>query len=100
MNFLKQKIIMGNDEFILYTRKQYPNCKIKTIDLGRFIWEWIIEHDHHAKQVIEDMPCLWETKTGAKNIDEKKLPKTATQFEFDRTLLPELYSYLDELGQK
>lgn len=68
--------------------------------MGRFIWEWILEHDPNAKQVIEDMPCIWETKTGVKNINEKKLPKTATQFEFKRILLPELYGYLDELGSK
>lgn len=91
---------MGNDEFILYIRKQYSNCQINTKDLGRFIWEWILEHDLNARQVEEDMPCLWETKTGAKNINEKKLPKTATQFEFKRSLLPELYGYLDELGSK
>ena len=93
-------ITMGNDEFILYIRKQYPNCQLNTKDLGRFIWEWILEHDLNAKQVIEDMPCIWETKTGTKNINEKKLPKTATQFVFERSLLPELYGYLDELASK
>jgi hypothetical protein len=91
---------MGNDEFILYIRKQYPNCQINTKDLGRFIWEWILENDLSARQVIEDMPCFWETKDGAKNICEKKLPKTATQFEFKRILLPVLYDYLDYLGQQ
>jgi len=91
-------ITMGNDEFILYIRKQYPNCQLNTKDLGRFIWVLILEHDFNARQVEEDMPCIWETKTGAKNINEKKLPKTATQFEFKRSLLLELYGYLDELG--
>lgn len=89
---------MGNDEFILYIRKQHPNCQISTKDLGRYIWEWIIEHDHNAKQVEEDLPCLWTTNNGAKNIDDMKLPKTARQFEFDRNVLPELYYHLDELG--
>lgn len=97
---MNNNIIMGNDEFILYIRKQYPNCQINTRDLGRFIWEWILVHDLNAKQVTEDMPCLWETKNGAKNINEKKLPKTATQFEFNRYLLPELYDYLDKLGKQ
>lgn len=95
---MNPKITMGNDEFILYIRKQHPNCQISTKDLGRYIWEWIIEHDHNAKQVEEDLPCLWATNNGAKNIDEMKLPKTATQFEFNRNLLPELYCHLDELG--
>jgi len=55
-------ITMGNDEFILYIRKQYPNCQLNTKDLGRFIWVWILEHDFNARQVEEDMPCIWETK--------------------------------------
>lgn len=95
-----EKITMGNDEFILYIRKQYPNCQINTKDLGRLIWVWIIEHDSNAVQVEKNMPCLWETKDGAKNINEKKLPKTATQFEFKRSLLQALYGFLDELGSK
>lgn len=95
-----EKITMGNDEFILYIRKQHINCQINTKELGRLIWEWIIENDSNAKQVQEDMHCLWETKDGALNINKNKLPKTATQFKFNRNLLPELYDYLDKLGQQ
>jgi hypothetical protein len=91
---------MGNDEFILYIRKQHISCQISTKYLGRLIWEWIIENDSNAEQVQEDMPCLWETKDSAQNINKNKLPKTATQFKFDRALLPKLYDYLDKLGQQ
>lgn len=90
---------MGNDEFILYIRKRYPLCNIATDDLGKRIWVWILEKDKSAVQDKEDVPCLWASNTGDKNIDRLRLPKAATQFEFDRNILPDLYSYLDELGE-
>lgn len=43
---------MGNDEFILYIRKQPPCCQISTKDLGRNICEWIIEHDRNVIKSI------------------------------------------------
>lgn len=94
---MRDTIIMGNDEFILYIRKQNKSCSTSTKELGKKIWIWIESQDPTAKQVFEDMPCLWESSTNAKNIDPSILPKTATQFEFKRSLLPELYSYLDSL---
>lgn len=90
---------MGNDEFILYIRKQYPNCESHTDELGRLIWIWIEGHDSRASQIKKDLKCFWQTDVDAKNIDEKRLPKTATQFEFDRKILPDLYDYLDTLGR-
>ncbi|PKP52343.1 MAG: hypothetical protein CVT92_09260 [Bacteroidetes bacterium HGW-Bacteroidetes-1] len=91
---MKAKIQMGNDEFILYIRKT-SNCNKSNDLLGREIWKWL--RDKGAKKLFAEkpQPCFWET-TGP-SIDEKKLPQDATQFEFERAFLPELYDYLDEL---
>ena len=88
---MESKITMGNDEFILYIRKNSNTCNIKNDRLGRIIWKWL--RDRGASKIISDQPCLWGEK--ADNIDELGLPKTATQFSFDRSLLPDLYKYLD-----
>jgi transcriptional regulator with XRE-family HTH domain len=95
---MNTKITMGNDEFILYIRKIHTYCTTSNDRLGRLIWEWIEKRDATAKQLNDgkSMPCSW-TDTGA-HIGETKLPKTATQFEFERNLLPELYDHLDALG--
>jgi transcriptional regulator with XRE-family HTH domain len=95
---MSTRINMGNDEFILYIRKNRPNCTTGNDRLGRLIWEWIEKRDGTAKQLNDgkSMPCSWND-TGA-HIGETKLPKTATQFEFERNLLPELYYHLDALG--
>lgn len=96
---IKDSITMGNDEFILYVRKKNHLCEISTKELGKLIWLWIKEHDKSAIQAEQDMECYWETKSGAKNISEKKLPKTATQFTFRRSLISKLYAYLDDLSE-
>lgn len=88
---------MGNDEFILYIRKNY-NCSLRNPQLGKLIWIWIKEHDSNAQQTKEDDTCKWGDTFD--NANGTGLPKTATQFEFDRNLLPQLYNYLDELGQQ
>lgn len=86
-------IQMGDDEFILYIRKN-SNCKTHTNVLGREISKWF-----KAKGILpikRDVDCYWE-KIGAK-IDEEYLPKTAAQFEFDRALLSDLYNELDRIA--
>lgn len=92
------KIQMGNDEFILYIRKTSKSCSLINPDLGKKIWDWISSKDKSAGIIEEDVECLWGKDTP--NTGPLKLPKTATQFEFDRSLLPKLYNYLDELGLK
>lgn len=87
-------ITMGNDEFILYIRKT-SECKLVNNDLGRKIWDWISSNDKSAVIIKEDQPCLWGDNTP--NTGPRKLPKTATQFRFDRKILPDLYDYIDEL---
>jgi hypothetical protein len=91
------RIEMGNDEFILYIRKMYPGCNETNNDLGRKIWDWIIEKDPIAIQTKEDAACYWGD-TGP-FIATDKLPKTATQFSFSIDILPILFRYLDELGE-
>ena len=95
---MSTRIQMGNDEFVLYIRKNHTKCTTSNDRLGRLIWEWIEQRDATAKQLNhgKSMPCSW-TDTGA-HIGENKLPKTATQFEFQRDVLPELYDHLDALG--
>jgi hypothetical protein len=90
-------IQMGNDEFILYIRKNYPKCLATNDTLGKKIWEWIQKKDPNAVQINDGIPVptMWD---GGANVNAYKLPQTATQFEFDRTLLVSLYDYLDALG--
>ena len=88
------KIQMGNDEFILYIRKT-SDCKLINYDLGKKIWKWILTSDQNAIIIEEDQQCLWGDNTP--NTGPRKLPKTATQFKFDRKILSKLYDYLDEL---
>jgi hypothetical protein len=90
-------ILLGNDEFILYIRKHHPACSLPNDALGRRIWVWIQTADPNATKTEEDAPCYW----GGNGlfITEDRLPKTATQFSFQRTILPNLYDFLDSLGQ-
>lgn len=90
-------IKMGNDEFILFIRKNYPNCKISNGDLGKKIWFWLSNNASQAKQTEEDQPCYWGDQGAF--IGGKKLPKTATQFEFGVCILPALFNFLKELGE-
>lgn len=89
---------MGNEEFILYIRKTSKTCTLVNNDLGKKIWEWILLKDKSAIEVTKDEPCLWGDNTP--NTDPRGLPKTASQFEFDRSILPELYAFLDKLKTK
>ena len=89
-------INMGNDEFILYIRKNYRHCNIENDQLGKRIWEEIQRLDRNAKKIIEDQPCMWETD--GDSISPNILPKTAAQFSFDRNILSSIYNFLDELG--
>jgi hypothetical protein len=91
---LTSRIVMGNDEFILYVRKHNINCVLNNDQLGKLIWEWIRACADGEKKAIEN--CLWEKSTHT-IIHQIPLPNTATQFEFDRKKLPHLYSYLETL---
>jgi hypothetical protein len=92
---MKTKISMGNDEFILYIRKWHPECKIITLQLGKKIGSWL---EKKRARKIEEQPkhSYWDKSD---KVNKDMLPENATQFEFDRSLLPELYEYLDELGR-
>ena len=90
-------IKMGNDEFILYIRKTSKTCSITNDDLGKYTWVWLKERGANKTHRGKKQPCLWGKD--AANRDKDNLPYTATQFSFNRDLLPELYSYLDELAK-
>lgn len=94
-NDMNSRITMGNDELILYIRKKDKKCSSTNDQLGKKIWEWIQRNDEKALLIKEDDPCLWGDK-----IENKKglgLPKTAAQLQFNRTLLPKLYEFLDTI---
>lgn len=93
-------IQMGNDEFILYIRKNHKDCTTSNDELGKSIWKWINENDTTAVKVYngEVRQCYWG-KTG-EHISDTELPYSARQFRFDSTLLPSLYKHLDELGSE
>jgi hypothetical protein len=95
---MNSNIRMGNDEFILYLRKNYPTCTTGNAELGRAIWTWIHHHDKTAQQLYNGkaMPCLWGHTIA--NVGETRLPLNATQFKFDRSILPKIYHMLDSLG--
>lgn len=95
---MSNMIKMGNDEFILYIRKQHKTCKKGTKHLGREIWKWLRRHG--GEKVHPDpMHCMWHSEPSQLAfVTEDRLPNDATQFIFDRSLLPALYDRLDELG--
>lgn len=94
---MNKRIVMGNDEFILYIRKQNQKCNLTNDQLGKIIMEWLtnVENKANGKEIKKDEDCLWGKN--AKNIGAKDLPYKATQFAFDRDKLPKLYDYLDTL---
>jgi hypothetical protein len=54
------RIIMGDDEFILYIRKQYPECTEANPRLGRLIWERLRSLDPTAEKSPErPVACYW-----------------------------------------
>ena len=95
---MSTSIQMGNDEFILYIRKSHPTCTTTNDQLGKRIWQWLREHDASAVKAGsgDAEACLWGD-AGA-HIGDTRLPQKATQFRFERELLPALYDLLDQLG--
>ena len=91
---MDERICMGNDEFILYIRKNH-NCSISNDQLGRRIWVWIRDNAE-GEQLATDQPSVWnvpDTETSA-----HALPRTAAQFKFRLDALPNLFRFLKRLG--
>ncbi len=86
---------MGNDDFILYARKNLLATNYDNAYLGKIIWEKIKELDEKAFIVKEDMNCIWGDS--GEHVNSKILPKTATQFSFNRIILLRIYEFLDSL---
>lgn len=95
---MTQRIEMGNDEFILYIRKRYPANRTPNNQLGKRIWQWIRDQAPSNEKPTDNgsMPCVWGSSGSF--VGETALPANATQFTFDRALLPALYTFLDALG--
>lgn len=89
-------ITMGNDEFILYIRKNFRSCRIPNDQLGKTIWQWLQRNDITATKSPEDRACEWGNSDAITS--ETSLPKTAAQFRFSRATLPALYAYLDTIA--
>src|ERR1035437_10395935 len=55
-----EKIYFGNDEAILYIRKNYPDCQLDNRALGKLIWEWMQSYANGIKR-FNDIPqqCYW-----------------------------------------
>lgn len=97
-----EKIRLGNDDFILFIRKNQKNrgkaSETKNNHLGRRIWKFIEEKNLGTKVSEESIPCKWDPK----GCDDEGLglPKRATQFDIDICMLPKLYDFLRELSQE
>lgn len=99
-------ITMGSDEFILYIRKQHPNCQMTTIRLGWRIALWMRGKGFYNSKAKKgesfcknEIKCLWMTTENEEFIKSISLPISANQYTFDRALLSQLYDFLDVLGQ-
>lgn len=98
---MKKTITMGNDEFILYIRKNY-NCSLTNDRIGKLAWSWIQENSkgiNKERDIVRGVPCLWQNSRIRKTYGVR-LPRTASQMTFNRKILPKLYTFLDELGEK
>lgn len=92
---MKTKKQKGNDCFIFYIRKNFPDCKYDNQVLGRLIWLWIKKYANGVKLGIPQK-CDW--KEYADKVGKFELPNKATQFEFDEDCLAFLYAELNRLG--
>ena len=91
-------MVMGNDEFILYLRKHYPNCGLSTKELGKRIYQWIHQADPNARIVEDNAPCYWGFEGDF--VADNRLPKTAAQISFDPNILLQLFNFLNDLGDQ
>ena len=87
------QIRMGNDEFILYIRKWHPACTKGNPMIAKEATQWLLRQDPPAQMIEEDKPAIWGDLHHF-----PRLPATAAQFEFDRSLLPALFTHLDHIG--
>jgi len=56
-------IKMGDDEFILYIRKNGFGQKRDNPELGRKIWDWLSKMTPTARQTKKGQDCLWGDTT-------------------------------------
>lgn len=88
-------IRMGNDELILYVRKHHAACTLRNPELGKRIWARINEGG--GTIVADGAPSLWSDTPQSR---ARGLAMVSTQFEFPRSLLPALFTFLDAVGRQ
>ncbi len=92
-------IRLGTDELILYIRKRYPSCTLTNEQISHRVWWWLREHDPESRRMHkgQPQPCLWGAEGPA--VGPTLLPSEAPEYQFDRSLLPELFRMLDQICQ-
>jgi bacitracin transport system permease protein len=89
-------IVMGEDDFLLYMYKQRVSCVNNLDSFNQKIWNWLEKNVSNVRIVEKNKECLWFDYHFKNN--SSVLPMSANQFEFDRRILPDLYTFLDELA--
>lgn len=95
-----KKVNIGNDELILYYRKNEKNpCSVTTVFLGRLLWIEVRRIDKKAEKVKGGKPriCRWGDGEG---VGRYMLPRRATQFSVNADCLPELFMRINEFANK
>ncbi|MGD0710901.1 MAG: hypothetical protein ABR968_06930 [Bacteroidales bacterium] len=90
------KIIIGSDEMILWLRKNGKALSISNIVIGKKI-RTILKTKFVIDPIEYDKQSHWANKTGDKNIDKTKLPKTSAQYEIDIKDIESLYKELNKI---
>ena len=85
-------MLIGADELILHIRKNKKRDKESNDEIGKEIRK--IVESLGGYLIAEDVPVMWDTREGAKNICEICLPKTAAQYEIEFDKLPDLFKAL------
>ena len=94
---MAERIVLGNDLLILYVRQNQPSCTISTEQLGKRAWIWLKDNANgEKKEDGKQIDCLWGKEGNF--VFSQMLPYTATHIEFDRSRLPDLFSFLDRLA--
>ena len=96
------EIKIGNDDFILYIRKNQRAdglmSKTKNDRIGRMIWEFIRDNKFGKKVSEDSVSCIWNP-IGC-NDDGFGLPKNATQFYIDTSKVEVIYDELYLMSQR
>jgi hypothetical protein len=85
---------IGADELILWLRKNQKAAGVSNDKIGNDISD-LIQKKLNGKIIKEDEPAYWQATAGSKNIAPDNLPQTATQYEINPNMLPDLVKAID-----